>query len=64
MQRRMARLERELPSNLQRKVERRKDDEFQRPRSVRFRDEQTYTMSKEEREELELLGHVAVWDVV
>ena len=34
------------------------DDEFQRPRSVRFHDEQMYPISKEEREEHELLGHV------
>ena len=34
------------------------DDEFQRPRRVRFHDEQKYPFSKEEREEHELLGHV------
>ena len=34
------------------------DDEFQRPRRVRFHDEQKYPISKEEREEHELLGHV------
>ena len=34
------------------------DDEFQRPRGVRFHDEQKYPISKEEREEHELLGHV------
>ena len=32
---------------------REEDDEFQRPRSVRFHDEQMYTISKEEREEHE-----------
>ena len=37
---------------------REEDDEFQRPRSVRFHDEQMYPISKEEREEHELLGHV------
>ena len=37
---------------------REEDDEFQRPRSVRFHDEQMYSISKEEREEHELLGHV------
>ena len=34
------------------------DDEFQRPRGVRFHDEQKYPVSREEREEHELLGHV------
>ena len=34
------------------------DDEFQRPRRVRFHDEQKYLVSREEREEQELLGHV------
>ena len=38
--------------------DREEDDEFQRPRSVRFHDEQMYSISKEEREEHELLGHV------
>ena len=37
---------------------REEDDEFQRPRSVRFHDEQMCPISKEEREEHELLGHV------
>ena len=37
---------------------REEDDEFQSPRRVRFHDEQMYTISKEEREEHELLGHV------
>ena len=37
---------------------REEDDEFQRPRSVRFHDEQMYPISKEEREQHELLGHV------
>ena len=37
---------------------REEDDEFQRPKSVRFHDEQIYPISKEEREEHELLGHV------
>ena len=37
---------------------REEDDEFQRPRRVRFHDEQMYPISKEEREEHELLGHV------
>ena len=32
------------------------DDEFQRPRRVKFHDEQKYPISKEEREEHELLG--------
>ena len=40
---------------------REEDDEFQRPRSVRFHDEQMYPISKEEREEHELLGHVQYW---
>ena len=35
------------------------DDELQRPRSVRFHDEQKYPISKEEREEQELLGRGA-----
>ena len=57
MQRSMARLEREPPPN--RAAEgREEDDEFQRPRRVRFHDEQMYPISKEEREEHELLGHV------
>ena len=34
------------------------DDEFQRPRNVRFHDEQMHPISKEEHEEHELLGHV------
>ena len=34
------------------------DDEFQRPRRVQFHDEQKYPISKEEREEHELLGLV------
>ena len=34
------------------------DDEFQRPRSLKFHDEQMYPISKEEREEHELLGNV------
>ena len=34
------------------------DDEFQRPRRVKFHDEQKYPVSKEERDEHELLGHV------
>ena len=34
------------------------DDEFQRPRRVKFHDEQKYPISKEEREEHELHGHV------
>ena len=37
---------------------REEDDEFQRPRNVRFHDEQMYPISKEEREDHELLGHV------
>ena len=37
---------------------REEDDEFQRPRRVRFHDEHMYPISKEEREEHELLGHV------
>ena len=37
---------------------REEDDEFQRPRSVIFHVEQMYTISKEEREEHELFGHV------
>ena len=34
------------------------DDEFQRPKSVGFHDEQMYPIRKEGREEHELLGHV------
>ena len=34
------------------------DDEFQRPRRVEFLDEQKHPVSREEREEHELLGHV------
>ena len=34
------------------------NDEFQRAKSVRFHDEQMYSISKGEREEHELLGHV------
>ena len=34
------------------------DDEFQRPTRVEFLDEQKHPVSREEREEHELLGHV------
>ena len=60
MQRSMASLEREPPPNPAAEG-REEDDEFQRPRNVRFHDEQMYPISKEEREEHELLGHVQFW---
>ena len=53
-------LERGVPAQARAERNAEEDDEFQRPRSVRFHDEQMYPISKEEREEHELLGVLVV----